>query len=153
MSDNNRPMSLERFTAIVEAYGGSPARWPDAERAAAIAFLNGSIDAKRLVDEAESLDSLLDMPETAPATRDLQDRILAAMPRPARVGRDALARGFDWSRWVPAAAVTCSLVLGAVVGSQVPRMVGLDDETLALDAVAGALTASSGAAEMFGGSE
>lgn len=152
MNKNENSMNLERFTAIVDAYGGSPSRWPDAERAAAIAFMKTSADAQRLAEEAESLDSLLDAPETAPATRELQDRILAAMPRAAALRRASSSR-WDWSRWIPAAAVMCSLVLGVATGTQLPRLVGLDDEALALDAVASALTASSDDAEMFGGSE
>jgi hypothetical protein len=127
MSNKNKPMNLERFTAIVDAYGGLP---------------------------AGALDSLLDMPETAPVTRDLQDRILASRPVGMSRGRPAaVARSFSWSRWIPTAAVTCSLALGAAVGTQLPRIMGLDDDALALQAVASALTASSSDAEMFGGSE
>lgn len=154
MSNKNQPMNLERFTAIVDAYGGSPARWPEAEREAAVAFMRSSPDAQRLAEEAESLDSLLDMPETAPVTRELQDRILASQPVGTNRARSAaVARGFSWSRWIPTAAVTCSLALGAAVGTQLPRIMGFDDDALALDAVASALTASSSDAEMFGGSE
>jgi hypothetical protein len=151
MSKDEMRMNLERFAAIVEAYGGTPARWPEVERAAAVAFMKTTPEAQRRAEEAEALDSLLDVPETAPATRELQDRILNAMP--ARAAPIAPARGFDWSKLIPAAAVTCSLALGVVTGTQLPRLVGLDDETLALDAIASALTASASDAEMFGGSE
>jgi len=147
-------MNLERFTAIVDAYGGSPSRWPDAERAAALAFMQTSPEAQRLADEAEALDSLLDLPETAPVTRELQERLLARAPT-ANMAKPAFnPRGnFGWSRWIPAVAVACSLVLGIATGTQVPGLIGLDDETLALDAVSGALTAAANDSEILGGSE
>ena len=146
-------MKLDRFAAIVEAYGGAPARWPEAERAAALAMMKVSPEAQRLAEEAEALDSLLDMPETAPATRELQDRILAAAPGLSKRNR-AVSRGsFSWARWIPAAAVVCSLVLGVVTGTQVPRWVGFDDDALALEAASRALTASASDSELFGGGE
>src|SRR5689334_14991504 len=119
------PMDLNRFTAIVEAYGGSPSRWPEAERDAATAFMRASPEAQRLAQEAEALDSLLDMPETSPVTRDLQDRILSTLPAATSERATPLPRLFSWSKWIPAAAVACSLALGVVTGSQVPRLVGL----------------------------
>jgi hypothetical protein len=146
-------MNLERFTAIVEAYGGSPERWPEAERAAAAALMKSSPEAQRLADEAEGLDSLLDLPDTAPVTRELQERLLARAPKAGERGAISVRSAFDWSRWIPAAAVACSLALGIVTGTQVPRLIGLDDETLAIEAVASAMTAGAGDSEIFGGSE
>jgi hypothetical protein len=154
MSKDVVMMNLERFAAIVEAYGGSPARWPDAERAAAVALMKASPEAQRLAEEAEALDGLLDMTETAPATRELQDRILAEIPASKNGRSDAAARAsLRWRRWIPAAAVACSLVLGAVTGTQVPQLFGLDEDTLASDAVSSALTASTNDVDMFGDSE
>ena len=147
-------MNLDRFVAIVEAYGASPARWPEAERAAAVAFLKTSSDAQRLADEAEALDGLLDMPETIAATRDLQDRILAAAPA-ARAGgnRPVAAPFFNWSRWIPAAAVACSLALGVVSGMQLPGLIGLDDESLALQVASSAMSSGTDGRDVYGGFE
>ena len=150
----DEPMNLNRFAAIVDAFGGAPARWPDAERAAAIVFMKSSPEAQRLVEEAEALDGMLDMPETAPATRELQDRIMSALPAAKFRGpRVAATRGFRWSKWIPAAAVTCSLALGVALGTQLPQIVGLDDESLALQAASTAMAGSANDGELLGGSE
>ena len=148
-------MTLDRFVAIVDAYGASPQRWPEAERDAAIAFMKATPEARRLAEEAEALDGLLDMPETAPVTRDLQDRILATMPAVKLRNGAAVAAGslFNWSRWIPTAAVAFSLVLGILTGTQVPRLVGLDDETLALQVASSAISSSSDESEFLGVNE
>lgn len=147
-------MNLDRFAAIVDAYGGSPSRWPEAERAAAVALLKTSSDAQRLAEEAEALDGLLDMPETVAATRDLQDRILAAAPA-GRAGSSSPATGglFGWPRWIPAAAVACSLALGVVSGTQLPSLIGLDDEALALQVASAAMSSGVGENDVNGGIE
>ena len=41
-------MDAERFERLIEAYGGAPARWPDAERADALAYRDGSPEAASL---------------------------------------------------------------------------------------------------------
>jgi len=134
-------MGMDRFAALVDAYGSSPARWPDAEREAAIALMQSSPEARRLADEAGRLDRMLDMPETAPASRALEDRILASFAQRQPQPRPTLAL-FAPTRWLPAGAVACSLALGILAGLQAPRLAGLDEETLAQDAAARAMTAS-----------
>jgi ferric-dicitrate binding protein FerR (iron transport regulator) len=52
-------MSLERFSAIVDAYGADPARWPARERAAAQAFAANAPQAQALLADAEALDRAL----------------------------------------------------------------------------------------------
>ncbi|MBI1209888.1 MAG: hypothetical protein GC190_00355 [Alphaproteobacteria bacterium] len=147
-------MNLDRFAAIVDAWGGSPDRWPEAERAAAVAFMNNTPEAQRLAAEAKALDRALDAAETAPATRELEDRILASMPvaRFGRVGQGVLGV-FNWSRLIPAAAFACSLALGVAAGTQIPGLVGLDDESLALQVASNAMTPSAGDGNFFGDSE
>lgn len=133
-------MDLDRFAALVDAYGGAPARWPESEREAAMELLKTSPEARRLAEEADALDRLLDTPETAPATRVLQDRILASLAT-AESGRTARMRTAS-IRWFPAAAFACSLLLGVGIGTQAPRLAGLDDETLAQEAASRAMTVS-----------
>lgn len=73
-----KPVDLDRFRNIVDAYGAAPQRWPTDERASAEALLASSAEARRLRDEAAMLDRQLDM---VPAWRpgpELRDRILAA---------------------------------------------------------------------------
>jgi len=136
-------MNLDRFAALVDAYGGSPARWPAAERAAAAALMKSSPEARRLAQEADALDRLLDQPQTAPATRALQDRILAALGERAATPRARITI-FAPGHWLPVGAVACSLLLGVVAGIEVPRMTGLDDDMLAQAASSSAMTSSGG---------
>ncbi|MBY0277451.1 hypothetical protein K2Z84_19135, partial [Candidatus Binatia bacterium] len=53
--------ALERLRDILDAYGGDPERWPDAERRAALDLLARSAEARRLCDEALRLDAALDL--------------------------------------------------------------------------------------------
>ena len=72
-------MTPERFAEIVGAYGSRPDRWPQAERDAALAFLQRhpeAISERRA--EASLLDGLLDSSVVAPAGRELQQAILQA---------------------------------------------------------------------------
>ncbi|UDL89285.1 hypothetical protein LGH82_30160 [Mesorhizobium sp. PAMC28654] len=74
-------MTPERFAEIVEAYGSRPNRWPQAEREAALAFMNSHPEAVRaLRAEASLLDGLLDSSVVAPASRELRQAILQAAP-------------------------------------------------------------------------
>jgi hypothetical protein len=74
-------MTLERLREIVEAYGASPARWPQAERLAAEGLASSSREAQALVADAARFDALLDMaPAEAPSAA-LTERLMAARPR------------------------------------------------------------------------
>jgi hypothetical protein len=143
-------MNLDRFAALVDAYGGSPARWPEAERAAAEALLATSAEARRMAQEADTLDRLLDQTETAPATRALQDRILASLGTSAAAPRRLPS--FSFTRWIPAGAIACSLALGILAGLEVPVLAGLDDDALAQAVASRAMTSGDGDA-WLGGAE
>ena len=74
----NEGATLERLRDILDAYGGDPAHWPDAERNPALDLLERSADARRLHAEALRLDAALDLlpvPEPSPG---LEERILDA---------------------------------------------------------------------------
>ena len=143
-------MSLDRFAALVDAYGASPARWPEAERAAAAALMKASAEARRMATDADALDRMLDATETAPATRALQDRILAGVAgRTRTVG--ARSSRFFAARWLPASAVACSLMFGVAIGTQAPTLAGVDDDALAQAAASSALTASASDGDMWVG--
>jgi hypothetical protein len=75
-------MTLERFAALLDAYGADPERWPDAERDEARALLDRSADARARRDAAAALDALLDRATTVQPARGLAERILADAPRP-----------------------------------------------------------------------
>jgi len=81
--DLHAPMTLARFTALLDAYGAEPARWPERERAAALTLLARSPEAHAQRDEAAVLDALLDRAPAPPPPPALAARILAAAPHVA----------------------------------------------------------------------
>ncbi|NBC33135.1 MAG: hypothetical protein GVY13_10720 [Alphaproteobacteria bacterium] len=132
-------MSLDRFAALVDAYGARPERWPATERPAALALLEVSAEARARRDEAAALDALLAesvVPAPAPA---LADAILARAPaqasalaktrgRRSQPDRGLAARAALWLRqllpeaadWRGAAALAASLLVGVAVGYLTP---------------------------------
>lgn len=73
-------LSIERFQQLVEAYGAEPRRWPTDERAAALALLVCSDEARHICEEARALDALLDALPGQEASPALHARILAMAP-------------------------------------------------------------------------
>ena len=60
MADTQQPeVSLERFEALVAAYGGDFTRYPERERAGAEALVARSRDARRIFEAARAFDALL----------------------------------------------------------------------------------------------
>ena len=107
-------MTLDRFAVLLDAYGADPARWPDAERAAARALLDRSSEARARRDAAAALDALLDRAATVEPSSALAERVLAQAPqRPkvirlrarvvAAVGLAAAASLALWLTWRPGA--------------------------------------------------
>lgn len=87
MSDDM--VSLTRFAAIADAHGGAIARWPVADRAAAMR-LTARPEARAVLEAAGHLDCMLDawiVPAPATALRDL---VLRGAPRMAPRGRPRL---------------------------------------------------------------
>jgi len=117
-----RDMDLARFRRIVEAWGASPRRWPPAERAAAEAFLAASPEAARLVEDAASLDTLLDAVPAPRPTAALAGRLLQ---RPARrAGRGWLAELWPFGPvWQPVSAFAAAALFGIALGAAEPGTV------------------------------
>ena len=92
-----RPLNLERFRAIVEAYGAAAERWPEAERAAAIALLAGSPEARGPRDQAAWLDGALQQASPSPPSDDLVEglrrlNLADAQVAPELAGQRGVAR-------------------------------------------------------------
>lgn len=123
----NREISLERFAAIVDAYGASPMRWPADERGAAEALLAFSADARALLDEARMLDGVLAAAPVEVPSDALVARLMAARPRPATpvpAGKPrSIFRELISAIWpngspaIPAGALAASIMLGIALGS------------------------------------
>jgi len=121
-----QPMTPKRVEAILAAYGSDPRRWPDAERAAALALLVRSADGHARADAARGLDAALDraradVPAAAAA------RVAARIDRSVAAARvagwdvpDVRWGAFLWNAtaatWPRAAALVGIAMLGIVVG-------------------------------------
>ncbi|MDP6705978.1 MAG: hypothetical protein QF893_06525 [Alphaproteobacteria bacterium] len=107
-------LSLERLQELLDAYGAEPARWPVAEREAALTLLDASAEARRLSAAAARLDAALDEVSALRPSAALTGRILEARPR-AQGSWRAIVFG-AMPLWRPAAAFALALVLGLGLG-------------------------------------
>ncbi|MBU3969824.1 MAG: hypothetical protein KKE42_04495 [Alphaproteobacteria bacterium] len=115
-------MTSERFLAIVLAYGADARRWPEAERAAARAFVAAHPAlAGPALAEADAADALLHESRVAHPSMALRDRVIASAAeaglKARREGRRwldrlALAMGAGW-----AAAACAGIVAGVMMTS------------------------------------
>jgi len=117
-------MKLRRFEEILDAYGATPERWPERERADALALARSSIAAARSLAEARRLDAALaaweahDLSvEPARFSSMLSRIVAAAAPRP--IGWFVEWFGFELGPrqlWPSAAGLALMTVLGFAVG-------------------------------------
>ena len=133
-------MNEVRVAAILAAYGADPARWPDGERVAALAWTlahrEGLAEARadaRAIDAALSRDQRGRADDAA-----LRARVLAAIPRDGNIVTPFRARGPSGvSRNAGAiAALAACAVLGVMLGFNGAR--AGDDPTADADAAFGA---------------
>lgn len=99
-----------RFQALADAYGGDVARWPQAERAAAEAFMDAKpARARSILSQAQALDQRL--AEMGPAQPDsaLFEAVIAAAPDPMHPPAAASAP-------VAGLAAALALMVGAGAG-------------------------------------
>ena len=89
----NARITLDRLGALLEAYGATPERWPDDERADAQRLVEESAAARTLWEDAAQLDRLLDAAPVSPPSPDLALLVLASAPRrrSTRVWRGVVA--------------------------------------------------------------
>jgi hypothetical protein len=117
-------MNETRLKRLIEAYGAEPERWPDAERAAAMALLKKSAEARALVAEARRLDRLLaaaPVGSTAPAATAALRRRIAALPEESAPGAPAAGSRTigPWPAirlWPSVAGLAAAGLIGFVVG-------------------------------------
>lgn len=114
-------MTPERFNALIDAYGGDPAHWPEAERDAALAYAKTTPAARVALDEAVRLDALIGaMRVDAPAVEVAKIAAAAArLPQEAAAsvlpfkGRGLARPAMVWGRvGALAAAAVCGFVIG-----------------------------------------
>jgi anti-sigma factor RsiW len=78
-------MDFARFETLVAAYGATPARWPEDERAAAEAFAQADPRAGALLAEADTIDALLFAHRVAEPSRTLRTMVIEGAPRRRRL--------------------------------------------------------------------
>lgn len=123
MGENERPdgpeLDLDRFQAILDAYGASADRWPAEERTPAFKLLAHSADAKRIHAIARRLDSVLDWAAPPPLDAAFAERI-RALPRRKHEPASALRQ----SAFAPLARIAAVVLVGLVgvaIGLAIPR--------------------------------
>jgi len=78
-------MDLNRFEALVAAYGATPSRWPEEERDAAQAFARSNPEAAALLAEADAIDALLFAHRVAEPSRTLRAMVIEGAPSKRRL--------------------------------------------------------------------
>lgn len=125
-------MTTQRLVELIKVYGASSERWPADEREQGLALLARSPVAREELQKARHLDNLLDMAPVDRPSLSLEERIMAARPRPVspiRMATQAPARsfwagllgGFGASRSasLPSGVLAASIVLGLTLGTSV----------------------------------
>jgi hypothetical protein len=129
-----KPLSLEQFRRLVESYGSNPSRWPDAERPAALALLEGSAEARSLSKSEAALDDLFARCDALELPSELERRLNEVPLRAARKSR--------WSvraLWAPALGWAAAAVCGVWLGTAFPE----EDTAAAKDSPVAAPAAAS----------
>jgi hypothetical protein len=110
-------MELTRFGELLDAYGGDPRRWPEAEREAALALLGASPVARAQQQAAARVDAGLDAYMVTAPSALLRAALIASGTNRRRGWRVALTELWrDLGGWQLAGpAFAASLALGALL--------------------------------------
>lgn len=123
-------MTPDRFAALVAAHGADPARWPPAERAAALALLDASAEARAVTARERALDAALSAvpPPPAPSAA-LAARIAALAPDTDLPGlwREIAALFGGWR--LAGTALAACVAVGVLLGASLPVNSGGGDPT------------------------
>lgn len=117
-------MKLGRLSAILDAYGAAPERWPAAEREEALALVRSSVPAARALAQAEAFDKVLNhaaIPELAPNSQRFTalHATIVSRVRPRQASWFTRWLGVDLTPsqlWPSLAGLTVATVLGFAVG-------------------------------------
>ena len=132
-------MNIQRFRELIEAYGTRSERWPEADRPAALIFLEADRDAIAITNELRRLDEALDADIVAQSTNlkaDILHQIsLTTVNRAEQNQDDLFSTLWRWLGpyangsfviWRPAIAACIPLLAGVYLGSVVET--GSDDQ-------------------------
>lgn len=108
-----------RLRELLDSYGGRAERWPDGERAAALALLAERPDLEDERRGAAALDGLLALAERPRASSALLGRLVESAPRGRR---QWLADLWPFGpAWQPAFGLALALMLGLASGPLLPQ--------------------------------
>ena len=106
--------TTEALTDLLGRHGGNPERWPEAQRAPALALTQTDAEAGRLLAEAQALDAALDALPVPAMPPHLPRRVLDALPRDfIEIALDWLAANF----WRPVGFALAPLLVGFALGN------------------------------------
>lgn len=127
-----QPLPLERFEAILDSYGALPARWPAAERPAALALLRQSEEARSLRIRAGRLDLVLDQLRPPLPAADLGGRLRRRGPAGARarLQRQRGPKGLPLPRIGPALRYAAVALIAFSIGFAAAWPLHHDDDRL-----------------------
>jgi hypothetical protein len=110
-------MTPKRIAELIAAYGAAPEKWPEAERAAALAVLEADPALRAEQMRMAALDAVLDRwPSPAPRLDPVAVAAAAsAAPRPRPVARKSWLR-FPAFAWPNAAGLAAAALAGFLVG-------------------------------------
>jgi hypothetical protein len=134
-------MNKDRLDQLLEAYGAEPARWPEAERAAAMRMFAERPRGEALAAERR-IDAMLDAWTADPASLSLRERIAAAAPGMRRARPVWRSPAFWLSGAGLAAAGVMGLMVGASLGEGHGRAASGDEDVVAaaFDSIAATAT-------------
>lgn len=117
------PMTEARFVELAEAFGGDLRRWPDAEAAAARAWVDASpLAAERALFEARQMDAVLFASPNPVVSAALRDRVIASAAKAGSRGPMAWPslRKLLWLGGAGWAAAACAgVVFGTTLGGRI----------------------------------
>ncbi|WP_022694645.1 hypothetical protein [Ponticaulis koreensis] len=135
-------MKLEHFEMLLDLHGPDVSGWPEADSIAARSLLSTSAEARTLLDQAETLETMLSSYTVAEPSARLEAAILDLAPiplseRPAPARPHFLASLFDPKIMTSAGMALASMAFGLYIGMSATTPTALDE-----DADAFLLTAS-----------
>jgi hypothetical protein len=119
-------LTLARFAALADAYGGVVARWPEEHREAAAAMASHG-DARNILEDALNLDGALDAWLLVPPSSSLREQVNAGIPM--RTGRMMTRARLWWSGVGIAAALAGATAGTAAVAIAAPVDAVFDSST------------------------
>ena len=108
-------MTIDRLQTILDAYGAAPARWPEAERDAALTLIAQSPEARAAVAAAGALDATIDAYRN-PAENAINPLKLVAAVTAHSQTPQATAPARITIGWPNFAGLAAALIAGFIVG-------------------------------------